>query len=59
MKSDDISKKPVIELTDEQKKSFNEYLKIAVYRQLCKNQFLTGEQLRALLSLHSNEVDLP
>lgn len=58
MKPDDISK-PVIILSDEQKSSFNEYLKIAVYRQLHKNQFLTSEQLRALLSLHSKEVNLP
>lgn len=57
MMTEDISDAIAI-LSDEQKNNFYKQLKLAVYKQLYKNKYLTGEQLRVLLSMCSKGADL-
>lgn len=47
-----MEKSSMFILTDEQKKSFENELIIAVYMQLYENNFLSAFQLRALLGMH-------
>ena len=49
---DSMEKSSMFILTDEQKKSFENELIIAVYMQLYENNFLSAFQLRALLGMH-------
>lgn len=57
MRPEDVSD-TIAALTSEQKNSFNKQLKLAVYKQLHKNKYLTGEQLRVLLNMCSKGADL-